>query len=53
MKNPHAIALGSLGGKAKSEAKTKAARLNAKKPRKIKAQRNDALAKVRSSIKPK
>jgi hypothetical protein len=30
-KNPAAVALGRLGGKAKSEAKTRAARENAKK----------------------
>lgn len=30
-KNPAAVALGTLGGRAKSEAKTKAARENAKK----------------------
>lgn len=30
-KNPAAVALGKLGGRAKSEAKTKAARENAKK----------------------
>ena len=30
-KNPAAVALGKLGGRAKSDAKTKAARLNAKK----------------------
>ncbi len=35
-KNPHAVALGRKGGRAKSEAKTAAARANAKKswPRK-------------------
>lgn len=32
-KNPAAVALGRLGGKAKSEAKAKAARENARKPR--------------------
>lgn len=32
-KNPAAVALGRLGGMVKSEAKTAAARLNAKKPR--------------------
>lgn len=31
MKNPHAVALGSLGGKSKSEAKIAAARANGKK----------------------
>jgi hypothetical protein len=39
MKNPHAQALGRLGGKVKSQAKTLAARKNAKKggyPRKTK-----------------
>lgn len=30
-KNPHAVALGKLGGRARSDAKTKAARKNAKK----------------------
>ena len=30
-KNPHAVALGTLGGKKKSEAKTKAVRENGKK----------------------
>lgn len=34
MKNPAAVALGKLGGSKKSPAKTKAARENAKKPRK-------------------
>lgn len=33
-KNPAAVALGRLGGAKKSEAKTRAARRNAKKPRK-------------------
>lgn len=33
MKNKAAQELGKLGGKAKSKAKTEAARLNAKKPR--------------------
>ena len=41
MKNKHAVALGRLGGlkggKAKSEKKTLACRLNARKPRKRKA----------------
>ncbi len=32
-KNPAAVALGRLGGKATSEAKTRAARENAKRPR--------------------
>jgi hypothetical protein len=32
-KNPHAVALGRKGGKVKSEAKAKAARENAKRPR--------------------
>ena len=32
-KNPHAVELGRLGGQVKSEAKTRAARLNATKPR--------------------
>jgi hypothetical protein len=32
-KNPHAVALGRLGGQAKSEAKTRAVRINASKPR--------------------
>lgn len=36
MKNKAAQELGRLGGKAKSQAKTKAARLNAKKPRRKK-----------------
>lgn len=31
MKNPHAVALGKLGGKAKSNAKVEAARLNGRK----------------------
>jgi hypothetical protein len=30
-KNPHAVALGRLGGKVKSEAKTRAARRNVRK----------------------
>lgn len=33
-KNPNAVALGRLGGKAKSPAKTRAAQRNARKPRK-------------------
>ena len=33
-RNPHAVALGRLGGKKRSEAKTRAARENARKPRK-------------------
>ena len=33
-KDPHAVALGRKGGKVKSEAKTLAARANAKRPRK-------------------
>jgi hypothetical protein len=32
-KNPHAVALGRRGGRVKSEAKTRAARENAKRPR--------------------
>lgn len=32
-KNRHAVALGRKGGKVKSQAKTRAARENAKKPR--------------------
>ncbi len=35
-KNPAAVALGRLGGRAKSEAKTRAVRENAKKPRALK-----------------
>lgn len=34
MKNPHAVALGALGGSKSSPAKTRAARRNARKPRK-------------------
>jgi hypothetical protein len=33
-KDPHAVALGRKGGRVKSEAKTLAARANAKRPRK-------------------
>jgi hypothetical protein len=33
-KNPHAVALGRKGGLVKSEAKTRAVRENAKRPRK-------------------
>ena len=33
-KNPHAVALGRKGGRVKSEAKTRTARENAKRPRK-------------------
>ena len=36
-KNPHAVALGRKGGLVKSEAKTRAVRANAKRPRKTKA----------------
>lgn len=32
-KNPHAVSLGRLGGSVRSEAKAKAARQNARKPR--------------------
>lgn len=35
-KNPHAVALGKRGGSVKSEAKKRAARENAKQPRKRK-----------------
>jgi hypothetical protein len=41
MKNPHAVALGRKGGQVKSEAKTLAARANAKLPRK----KRDTIAK--------
>lgn len=37
VRNPHAVALGKLGGQAKSERKTAAVRENAKKPRKKKS----------------
>lgn len=37
-KNPHAVALGRLGGLAKSERKTEAVRANAKKPRRKRKQ---------------
>lgn len=54
IKNPHAQALGKLGGKVRSEAKTKAARKNAKKggwpkgrPRKTKSKQPAQIAKGR------
>lgn len=57
MKNPHAVALGKLGGKAKSTAKVEAARLNGQKggrPRKSAQELEDeATEKMlkRSSVK--
>lgn len=35
MKNPHAVAMGKLGGSKKSEKKAKAARINGKKHKRI------------------
>lgn len=41
-KNPHAVALGRLGGKKKSIAKAEAVRINGKKGGRPKKQRHDA-----------
>ncbi len=46
MKNPHAVAMGRLGGSKKSEKKAEAARLNGRKPKKKKYKSN-----VRNNIK--
>lgn len=40
-KNPHAVALGRLGGRVKSEKKTQAVRENAKKPRRKRKEQTD------------
>jgi len=45
MKNPHAVALGRLGGKAKSEKKTKAARRNAAVSAYLRKQQRELAAK--------
>jgi len=54
-KNPHAVALGKLGGRVKSEQKTRAARINAKKggrPRKKPVSWSPSFSLSRSSQQP-
>lgn len=50
-KNPHAVALGKLGGQSKSEAKREASRTNGKKggrPKKLEGRKHDR-SKVREA----